>query len=98
MKTDSSLPDVIANQASAQNCDMDNHRYACKNVSSKIPTYLRSWKEVALMASGYATVVRIRWTKTAYDANVDGSNYFHVDEKQLIEFPGYVYHCHFLNH
>ena len=50
------------------------------------------------MVHGYVTIVRIRWTKTAYDAAVDGNNYFHVDEKQLIEFPGYVYHCHFLTH
>ena len=47
--------------------------------------------------------VRIRWTKTEYYDNYDANSippypYFNVDEDQLIEYPGYVYHCHFLDH
>ena len=32
---------------------------------------------------------------------VDGDSskpYFHIPEDQLIEYPGFVYHCHFLTH
>jgi FtsP/CotA-like multicopper oxidase with cupredoxin domain len=24
--------------------------------------------------------------------------YFNIPEDELIEFPGFIYHCHFLNH
>ena len=41
--------------------------------------------------------IRIRWARTDY---VEGSNeaFFSEKERNLIEFPGYVYHCHFLPH
>ena len=42
--------------------------------------------------------VRIRWTKTDYGLDGDSYPYFSVPEDQLIEYPGFVYHCHFLNH
>ena len=44
-----------------------------------------------------ALVARIRWTKTDFQ-NDTNEAYFHKDEKNLIEFPGFVYHCHFLPH
>ena len=41
--------------------------------------------------------IRIRWARTDYE---EGSNeaFFTEKERNLIEFPGYVYHCHFLPH
>lgn len=50
------------------------------------------------MHSSRVLVLRIRWTKTDYNKERDGTNYFDVPEKHLIEFPGFVYHCHFMNH
>lgn len=44
-------------------------------------------------------VLRIRWAKTEYLVDKRGSYpYFSTPEDQLIEYPGYVYHCHFLQH
>lgn len=42
--------------------------------------------------------LRIRWAKLDYDPAVKPYPYFNVPEDQLIEFPGYIYHCHFLFH
>lgn len=42
--------------------------------------------------------VRIRWASTDYNEDVNPYPYFKVPEDQLIEFPGFVYHCHFLQH
>ena len=52
-----------------------------------------------MVQSGKLAVFRIRWTATDYpfDGKKD-SPYFRIPEDQLIEYPGYVYHCHFLNH
>lgn len=42
--------------------------------------------------------IRIRWASTDYDPAVRAYPFFNVDEDELIEFPGYVYHCHFIGH
>ena len=44
-------------------------------------------------------VLRMRWASTDYLTN-NGPDYpyFDTPEDQLIEYPGYVYHCHFLQH
>ena len=59
---------------------------------------MRGWKEVGLVKPGHVLVFRMRWTKVDYDEKVDGKNYFHAPEHHLLEYPGYVYHCHFLHH
>lgn len=41
-------------------------------------------------------VYRIRWTKTDYKGGDD--TYFNVPLDQLREYPGFLYHCHILNH
>ena len=43
-----------------------------------------------------AVVARIRWAHPDYEEGDE--EYFHEEEKNLMEFPGYVYHCHFLQH
>ena len=44
--------------------------------------------------------VRTRWTSTEYNTPYmpDPYPYFHIPEDEIIQFPGYVYHCHFLQH
>ena len=59
--------------------------------------YEKGWKEVTLVKPHTASVVRIRWTKTKFQ-NETNEEYFDIPEEDIIEFPGYVYHCHFLNH
>jgi len=64
-----------------------------------IPEEYRRWKEVGLVDNRTVMVMRIRWTSTDYLINGKGSYpYFPLPEDQLIEYPGYVYHCHFLQH
>lgn len=58
----------------------------------------RGWKEVSFVPAHHARAVRIRWKRTDYDEELHGTKYFHVPEKHLIEFPGFVYHCHYLPH
>ena len=41
-------------------------------------------------------VFRIRWTKNSYKGGDD--TYFNVPLDQLREYPGFIYHCHVLNH
>ncbi len=42
---------------------------------------------------------RIRWAKSDYN-ETEGKwgRYFNIPADQLIEYPGYVYHCHILPH
>ena len=54
---------------------------------------------MALVDNRTVLVLRIRWASTDYLVNGKGSYpYFNTPEDQLIEFPGFVYHCHFLQH
>ena len=39
--------------------------------------------------------IRVRWASADFNGSYP---FFRVPEDQLIEFPGYVYHCHFLQH
>ena len=77
---------------------MSGYKYLCNNATKEFPIYSRGWKDVGYVRTHHVLNMRIRWTKTAYDEKVDGTNYFDVPEKNLLEFPGFIYHCHFLNH
>ena len=104
MDTTSTMPQVFRDSYNYANCDFgSNSLYICHNRTDTIPTYLKGWKEVALVEGRYVEVFRIRWAKTEFNPVVDAptankTNYFHVPEEDLIEFPGFVYHCHFLHH
>lgn len=75
-----------------------NFKYICQDFSNQnIPLWYRKWKEVAYVNGWEAFQVRIRWTKTDYNEN-EPYPYFSVPEDHLIEHPGFVYHCHFLQH
>lgn len=43
-------------------------------------------------------VLRVRWASTTYDPLVRPYPYFKIPEEHLVEFPGFVYHCHILPH
>jgi FtsP/CotA-like multicopper oxidase with cupredoxin domain len=95
----------IANQSewkwyNTQTDCVNGYKYICGPVSNKdIPEEYRRWKEVALLDNRTVLVLRIRWASTDYLVNGKGSYpYFNTPEDQLIEYPGYVYHCHFLQH
>jgi FtsP/CotA-like multicopper oxidase with cupredoxin domain len=78
----------------------NNLKYLCGPMDpSAVPEYQKRWKEVTQLEGYTVRQVRIRWTHTEYDP-INGSvyPYFNVPEDQLIEYPGYVYHCHFLPH
>ena len=77
---------------------MSGYKYLCSNVTKEFPIYSRGWKEVGYIRTYHVLNIRIRWTKTAYDKEIDGRDYFDVPEEQLLEFPGFIYHCHFLHH
>ena len=87
-------------------CPQSNYKYTCGSLDhvvtntsdpNYIPEWYRRWKEVAVVPSGWAIKFRIRWASTDYLLS-DSKEYFRIPEDQLIEYPGYVYHCHFLNH
>lgn len=49
------------------------------------------------MVDGFKVLVsRIRWTKNNYKGGND--TFFNVPLDQLREYPGFLYHCHILNH
>ena len=79
-------------------CNMSGYKYLCSNLTKEFPIYSKGWKEVGYIKTYHVLDIRIRWTKTAYDEKIDGTNYFDVPEEQLLEFPGFIYHCHFLHH
>ena len=82
------------------NCQTSQYRYICSYPNAdNIPKWYQGWKEVGIIPSGQIIVFRIRWTSTDYPFNgAADSPYFRLPEDELIEYPGYVYHCHFLNH
>lgn len=43
-------------------------------------------------------VLRVRWASTLYNPAVRPYPYFNIPEEHLVEFPGFVYHCHILPH
>lgn len=78
-------------------CPESTYKFIC-NSSLPVPIEDTRWKDVAKMPVNHSIQVRIRWTSTEYDPEVKPYPFFNVPEDQLIEFPGFVYHCHFLNH
>jgi spore coat protein A len=53
----------------------------------------RGWKDTFIMLPGQVTTVIARWTPT--DATASGHNYFDFDPSVG---PGYVWHCHIIDH
>ena len=84
--------------SSLKECNIPDSKYLCLNMTKQFPIFSRGWKDTGYVHSSRVLVLRIRWTKTDYNKERDGTNYFDVPEKHLIEFPGFVYHCHFMNH
>lgn len=78
-------------------CPESRYRYIC-NDSLPIAAEDRRWKDTAKLPANYFIQLRIRWASTEYDPEVRSYPFFNVPEDELIEFPGFVYHCHFLNH
>lgn len=73
----------------------ENGKYVT-NEANEIKPYYRRWKDTALVEGGKVFVYRIRWAKSSYAGANDTP--FHVPVDQLREYPGFVYHCHILNH
>jgi len=51
-----------------------------------------------MVIAGTVTQFRIRWARTDYNKQEHGYNYFSFPNSSVTAFPGYVYHCHFLDH
>jgi FtsP/CotA-like multicopper oxidase with cupredoxin domain len=81
------------------NCPLSStYKYLCQETTPSIPQHYRRWKDTALISPYSVSVLRIRWTMTEYDEKVQAYPYFKIPEDQLMEFPGFVYHCHILPH
>jgi len=72
------------------------YKYLCQQ--TPIVEWYTKWKEVAFVYPGQVQRLRIRWASNDYNPTVKAYPYFSIPEDHLIEFPGYVYHCHFLTH
>ena len=73
----------------------DNGKYVT-NEDNEIKSYYRRWRDSVSVVAEKVFVLRIRWTKPSYTGEND--TYFNVPIDQLREYPGFVYHCHFLSH
>jgi spore coat protein A, manganese oxidase len=58
------------------------------------------WKDTAFVTGFEVLQFRMRWSKSNYTAAVDDpiGSYFHAPADTMREYPGYVYHCHILDH
>lgn len=74
------------------------YKYACMNTTGNINGWYKRWKETALVRQYTVMVLRVRWASTNYDENVAPYPYFSRSEDEMMEFPGFVYHCHILPH
>jgi spore coat protein A len=71
---------------------------------------MRGWKEVFYVPAFTYARIRIRWVRPDFPLslmnpldpgnNINGCNekYFHIEESEITRAPGYVYHCHILEH
>lgn len=72
--------------------------------------YQRGWKETFWVPAFSYAKFRMRWTRTDFPQefmkptdpgnNPEGCKrgYFTISEDYITRSPGYVYHCHILNH
>lgn len=81
-------------------CPENNaYKYICENTTKNIREYYKRWRDNVHLDGLTVMVIRVRWTETSYDESVMEYPYFSfASEDALIEFPGYVYHCHLLDH
>ena len=81
------------------NCDYDDsHKYICGGCFDEVLEHERRWKDTSMVHAYSVFVLRVRWASTTYDPLIRAYPYFNIPEEQLVEFPGYVYHCHILPH
>jgi hypothetical protein len=77
----------------------NNLKYLCGPMDTDlVPEHEKRWKEVTHLSGFIVRQVRIRWAMTDYNPEKAAYPYFKVPEDELLEYPGYVYHCHFLRH
>ena len=80
------------------------YKYVCIDLTDDIPEQRHGYKEVTYVGGYHAVMVRIRWAKSHMSnrefraAHEKGDPFFTVPEAELLEYPGYVYHCHILIH
>lgn len=76
------------------------HKYVCSETTEiALMEHERRWKDTAFIDPYSVFVIRVRWTSNRYsDPTMQAYPYFSIPESHLIEFPGYVYHCHILPH
>jgi hypothetical protein len=74
------------------------YKYVCGNTTKDIEPYYRRWKDTSLVPAFSVFVLRVRWASNTYNPKVRSYPYFNIPEDDIIEFPGYVYHCHILPH
>lgn len=66
-------------------CSLGNkYKYICNDTTTEIPLYYRRWKDTAAIRGFRVLVLRIRWAKTNFDANLESDSYFNYDEEQMM--------------
>lgn len=84
---------------SVPGCSLDSqYKYLCEDTTDNIQEHETRWKDTALVPEFTVFVLRIRWASTEYDPSVQAYPFFSIPEEHLVEFPGFVYHCHILPH
>jgi FtsP/CotA-like multicopper oxidase with cupredoxin domain len=82
-----------------EGCQLNTvYKYICENTTQQIEAYRRRWKDTSLVPPFTVYVFRMRWASNTYDPKVRKYPYFNIPEDEIIEFPGYLYHCHILPH
>ena len=57
------------------------------------------WKDTANLAPFKVQQFRIRWAKSDFtETDRASGQYFNIPNDQLREYPGFVYHCHIVQH
>lgn len=80
-------------------CSLDStHKYICEETPDSVLEYESRWKDTTMVHSYSVFVLRVRWASTLYNPAVRPYPFFNIPEEHLVEFPGFVYHCHILPH
>ena len=66
--------------SSFKTCEIPDSKYLCLNKTKEFPIFARGWKDTVYIHPYRVVVIRVRWTKTDYVPERDGTNYFDVPE------------------
>lgn len=65
-------------------CPLSTYKYICSDSTDNLPVYERGWKDTAGVAGFEVYVLRIRWTKTFFNPELENDPYFNYDEAEML--------------